>query len=223
MKKLSDLFLLDDEWRRQRSIIQPTFSPNKLKEMRSIIDKCLNELIKKLDEQKVNVEFDISDLLKRTSMNVILNCAFGINPSIHENISEPFFQRCLQVFQFNLFQTILTICSIILPEFDFLWVTFFKYTNIIRLWLCDHIPYMDRFMDTDPHTWLLHHVENIIKQRCLHGIERIDLLQSMIEATDIFRKISSVNFFFRFFVIIISCFIFLVIIIIIIKTSFKSR
>ena len=48
-------------------------------------------------------------------------------------------------------------------------------------------------MDTDPHTWLLHHVENIIKQRCLHGNERIDLLQSMIEATDTFPKISSVK------------------------------
>jgi len=194
--------------------------------MRPIIDKCLNELIKKLDEQKVNVEFDISYLLKRTSMNIILNCAFGINPSIHENISEPFFQRCLQVFEFNLFQTILTICSIIAPEFDFLWVTYFKYTNIIRLWLCDHIPYMNRFMDTDPHTWLLHHVENIIKQRCLHGIERIDLLQSMIESTDVFRRISSVSNVF-FFLIIDFIFLFLyflvIIIIIIIKILFKSR
>jgi hypothetical protein len=132
-------------------------------------------------------------------MNIILNCAFGINPSTHENISEPFFQRCLQVFEFNLFQTILTICSILLPEFDFLWVTYFKYTNIIRLWLSDHIPYMNRFIGTDPHTWLLHHVENIIQQRYLHGIERIDLLQSMIEATDVIRKIFPVSKFLSLF------------------------
>jgi hypothetical protein len=213
--------LLDDEWRRQRSIIQPTFSPNKLKEMRPIIDKCLNELIKKLDEQKVNVEFNISDLIKRTSMNVILNCAFGINPSTHENISEPYFQRCVQVFEFHLFQTILTICSILAPEFDFLWVTIFKYTNIIRLWLYDHIPYMNRFIDTDPHTWLLHHVENIIKQRCSNRIQRIDLLQSMIEATDVFRKRSSVSLFVCFLLIIMVFF--LVIITIITKILFKSR
>jgi len=186
---------LDDEWRRQRSVIQPAFSPNKLKEMRTILDKCLNELIKKLDEQKLNTEFDISNLIKRTSMNIILNCAFGINPNTHENISEPFFHRCLQVFEFNLFQTILTICSILSPEFNFLWVTYFKYTNIIRLWLCDHIPYINRFIDTDPHTWLLHHVENIIQQRCLHGIERVDLLQSMIEATNSLKKKSSVRNF----------------------------
>lgn len=174
-------------------MIQPAFSPNKLKEMRTIVDQCLNEFMKKLDEQGYENEFDVSNLLKRTSMNIILNCAFGINPSTHENISEPFFQRCIQVFEFNLFQTILTIFSILLPEFDCLWVTFFKYTNLIRLWLCDHIPYMNRLIDTDPNTWLLHHVENIIKQRCLHGIERMDLLQSMIEATNILKKKSSVR------------------------------
>ena len=53
---------------------------------------------------------------------------------------------------------------------------------------------MDRLIDTDPNTWLLFHVENIIKQRCLHGVDRIDLLQSMIEATDFIQKISSVGF-----------------------------
>jgi hypothetical protein len=187
----------DDEWRRQRSIIQPTFSPNKLKETRILIDKCLDDLIRKLDEQKTN-EFDITHLLKRASMNMLLTCAFGINPNIHENLSEPFFQRCLQVFHFNLFQTILTICSILLPELDFVWVTIFKYTNIIRLWLCDHIPYMNRFIGTDPNTWLLHHVQNVITQRCLHGTERIDLLQSLIEATNVFQKKSLVKFLFLF-------------------------
>ncbi|CAF0749759.1 unnamed protein product [Rotaria sordida] len=181
----------DDEWRRQRSIIQPTFSPHKLKEVRTIIDQCITELIEKLDQQKPNVEFDISYLLKRTSMNIILNGAFGINPNTHEKLSETFFQRCLQVFELNIFQTTLTICSMLLPELNFLWIACFKYTNIFRLWLCDHIPFMNRFINTDPHTWLLYHVESIIKQRCLHGIQRIDLLQSMIDVTDVFHNTSS--------------------------------
>ncbi|CAF0743422.1 unnamed protein product [Rotaria sp. Silwood1] len=180
----------DDEWKRQRSIIQPTFSSSKLKEMRTIIDQCITELIEQLDQQKPNVDFNISSLFKRTSMNILLNCAFGINSNTHEKLSESFFQRCLQVFEFNMFQSILTTCSILLPELNCLWVTCFKYTNIFRLWLCDHIPFMNRFIDTDPNTWLLYHVESIIKQRCLNGIERIDLLQSMIDATDVFQKIS---------------------------------
>jgi hypothetical protein len=161
--------------------------------MQTITEKCLDELIKKLDEQKPDVEFDISSLFKRTSMSIILNCAFGINPSTDEGLSEPFFQRCLQVFELHIFQTMLTICSILSPEFDFIWVGIFKYTNIIRLWLLQHIPYINRFIDTDPHTWLLYHVENIVKQRCLNGIRRIDLLQSMIEATDVFEKRPSVS------------------------------
>ena len=184
---------LGDEWRRQRSIIQPTFSPNKLKEMRPIIDKCLNELLIKLDQHLVDDEFDITGYLKRTSMDIILTCAFGINPAANRNLSETFFQRCLQVFQFSFFQSILTFCSILVPELDFMWVSFFKYVNIVRLWLFDHFPYMNRWIDTDPNTWLLHHVDNIIKQRCLNGVQRFDLLQSMIEATEILSKSSSVN------------------------------
>ena len=119
----NEILILDDEWRRQRAIIQPTFSPNKLKEMRTIIEKCLEELLIKLDEQPDDVEFDISYLLKRTSMNIILNCAFGINPNKNEHLSEPFFQRCLQVFQYGLFQTMLTLCSMLMPELDWIWVT----------------------------------------------------------------------------------------------------
>jgi hypothetical protein len=80
---------------------------------------------------------------------------------------------------------------------------------------------MNRFIDTDPHTWLLHHVENIIKQRCSNRIQRIDLLQSMIEATDVFRKRSSVSLFVCFLLIIMVFF--LVIITIITKILFKSR
>jgi hypothetical protein len=161
--------------------------------MRATIEKCINELMNELDNQTVDIEFDISHLLKRTSMNIILNCAFGIDPNKNKKLTESFFRRCLQVFEFSLFQNTLTICSMLVPELNFIWVTYFKYVNIVRLWLCNHIPLMNRFIDTDPNTWLLCHVENIIKQRCLHGIERIDLLQSMIDATDVFPKMSSVN------------------------------
>ncbi|CAF5172584.1 unnamed protein product, partial [Rotaria magnacalcarata] len=158
--------------------------------MQATIEKCINELLDKLDNQTVDIEFDISPLLKRTSMNIILNCAFGINPNKNEKLTESFFRRCSQVFEFSIFQNTLSICSMLMPELNFVWVTCFKYVNIFRLWLCSHIPLMNRFIDTDPNTWLLYHVENVIKQRCLHGIEKIDLLQSMIDATDVVQKMS---------------------------------
>lgn len=161
--------------------------------MRPIIDKCLNELLTKLDEHTSSSEFDISDVLKRTSMNVILNCAFGINPATNENFTEKFFQRCLQVFEYSIFQTALTFCSMLLPELNLIWVSLFKYTNIVRLWLHDNVPIINRWIDTDPNTWLLYHVENIIKQRSICGIQRFDLLQSMIEATEIGQDFLTVS------------------------------
>lgn len=162
--------------------------------MRTTIEKCISELIQKLDEQKPNVEFDILHLFKRTSMNVILSCAFGIDSSIQKGLTEPFFQKCVEVFELHISQTILTICSILIPEANILWVTYFKYVNLMRLWICSHVPYMDRLIATDPNTWLLHHVEQIIQQRCLNAIERYDLLQSMIEATNVIQNTHSVNF-----------------------------
>lgn len=161
--------------------------------MRAGVNRCINELMEKLDKQNPNTEFDILYLLKRTSMNVILSCAFGINSNTNENMSDSFFRRCFQVFEFNLLQTILSICSMLLPELDFIWVAYFKYINIIRLWIYDHVPFMNRFIDTDPNTWLLYHVEHVIKQRCLHGNDRADLLQCMIEATDVFQNMSPVS------------------------------
>ena len=184
---------LDDEWRRQRAIIQPTFSPNKLKEMRTIIESCLDGLMEKLDEQPTETEFDITGVIQRTSMDIILNCAFGLRSDVSSILTDSYFRRCMQVFQFGFFQTCLTICSILVPEFNLIWVGFFKYTNIIRLWLCDHLPLMHRLIDTDPNTWLLHHVGQIIEQRCLHPVNRVDLLQSMIEATDVSPPSSPVN------------------------------
>lgn len=59
-----------NQWRRQRHIINPTFSAAKLKLMVPLINKCIASLVNKLDESIGN-EFNIYVLYKRLTMDVI--------------------------------------------------------------------------------------------------------------------------------------------------------
>lgn len=56
-------------WRRQRHVINPTFSSAKLKLMTTFVDDYIRSLMNKLAEQKG--EFDIYELYKRLTMDVI--------------------------------------------------------------------------------------------------------------------------------------------------------
>jgi cytochrome P450 len=59
-----------NEWRRQRHVINPTFTTIKLKMMIPLIHKCIYSMMKKIDENKHN-EFNIFTLYKRLTMDVI--------------------------------------------------------------------------------------------------------------------------------------------------------
>lgn len=56
-------------WRRQRHVINPTFSVAKLKLMSPLVNQCIQRLMNKLDEQ--NEEFNIYDMYKRLTMDII--------------------------------------------------------------------------------------------------------------------------------------------------------
>lgn len=60
-------------WRRQRHVINPTFSSAKLKLMTPLVNGCIEALMKKLSEisSSEEKEFNIYDLYKRLTMDVI--------------------------------------------------------------------------------------------------------------------------------------------------------
>jgi len=60
----------DNQWRRQRHVINPTFTTVKLKMMTPLVNKCITSMMKKLDENNHN-EFNIFALYKRLTMDVI--------------------------------------------------------------------------------------------------------------------------------------------------------
>jgi cytochrome P450 len=56
-------------WRRQRHVINPTFSTAKLKLMSPLVNDCIQSLMNKLAEKKE--EFNIYEIYKRLTMDVI--------------------------------------------------------------------------------------------------------------------------------------------------------
>lgn len=60
-------------WRRQRHVLNPTFSAGKLKLMSPLLDGCVEEMLKKLAEMTAEKQTDINiyDLYKRMTMDVI--------------------------------------------------------------------------------------------------------------------------------------------------------
>lgn len=59
-----------NQWRRQRHVINPTFTTVKLKTMAPLMNKCIDSLMNKVSEM-TNVEFNIYDMYKRLTMDVI--------------------------------------------------------------------------------------------------------------------------------------------------------
>jgi cytochrome P450 len=60
-----------DQWRRQRHVINPTFTAAKLKTMTPLMNKCIHSMMVKLEEMNDD-EFNIYALYKRLSMDI--NC-----------------------------------------------------------------------------------------------------------------------------------------------------
>ncbi|CAF1538550.1 unnamed protein product [Didymodactylos carnosus] len=59
-----------DEWRRQRHVINPTFSAAKLKMMTPLVSECIEAMMKKVNEINGD-EFNIYALYKRLTLDVI--------------------------------------------------------------------------------------------------------------------------------------------------------
>jgi cytochrome P450 family 3 subfamily A len=69
----------DDDWKRVRGVITPTFSSGKLRKMCAQIRKCSDTLLGNLAEKaKTGEAFDISELCRAFTMDVIASTAFGI-------------------------------------------------------------------------------------------------------------------------------------------------
>ncbi|CAF0951063.1 unnamed protein product [Adineta ricciae] len=171
-------------WKRQRFIINPTFSSSKLKQMTPLVHRSVHALTQKLSEEcRKGQPFNISTYLKRFTMDTIWSCGFGIDTDMQNNTANPYLLYSQQVFgdrmQFRLF----AVLTIFITELRALWRTLHMSISNSKHWLRYHIPLTQYLIEENPSTWIISQARQMIKKKQEIGrTSRVDLLQLMLES-----------------------------------------
>jgi cytochrome P450 len=171
-------------WKRQRFVLNPTFSSAKLKQMSPLIHRSIEILMTKMNDQCHSGEpFDIYAYFKRFTMDTIWSCGFGLDTDMQNNIDDPYLINSQQIFARNNFRRIVFMLVILLTELKNVWRSIFQFSGIIRYWLRRYIPVTKRFVSENPGTWIMKQADEMIdKRKQIGNTGRTDLLQLMCES-----------------------------------------
>ncbi|XP_039081439.1 cytochrome P450 3A12 [Hyaena hyaena] len=156
----------DEQWKRIRTLLSPTFTSGKLKEMFPIIGQYGDVLVRNLrKEAEKGKPVTLKDILGAYSMDVITGTSFGVNIDSLNNPQDPFVENTRKLLKFSFLDPLFF--SILL--FPFLTPVF----EILNIWL---FPKMVTDFFTKSVTRMK---ESRLKDKQKH---RVDLLQLMINS-----------------------------------------
>ncbi|XP_042264058.1 cytochrome P450 3A27-like [Thunnus maccoyii] len=119
----------DEEWRRIRSILSPSFTSGRLKEMYSIMLQHSNNLIKSL-QKKVEADevIEVKEVFGPYSMDVVTSTAFSVDVDSINHPSDPFVLNIKRMVKFNFMNPLLVLVVLfpfLGPIFDKMDFSFF--------------------------------------------------------------------------------------------------
>ncbi|KAG8194931.1 hypothetical protein JTE90_021392 [Oedothorax gibbosus] len=112
--------LRDKRWKEIRSIITPTFTASKMKQMAPIMNGAIDSLLGNIEKQGA-AEFDIYGMYQRLTMDVVGRTAFGIQTDVQNN-PDDLFLRCAKVLFQNDIKNPILLLSTSFQSLDFLWM-----------------------------------------------------------------------------------------------------
>uniref|UniRef100_UPI00398ECA9E cytochrome P450 3A30-like n=1 Tax=Pristiophorus japonicus TaxID=55135 RepID=UPI00398ECA9E len=105
----------DEQWKRIRSVLSPTFTSGRLKEMFPVINHYANNLVEFAGKKaKLNESVDLKDIFGMYGMDVVTSTAFSVDVDSINNPSDPFVINIKKLTNFSLFNPIL-LCALIFP------------------------------------------------------------------------------------------------------------
>ncbi|XP_031138529.1 thromboxane-A synthase [Sander lucioperca] len=161
------LMLRNERWKRVRSILTPSFSSAKMKEMVPLINTATNALMSNLNVSAESGQaFDIHRCFGCFTMDVIASVAFGTQVDSQNNPDDPFVRHAQMFFSFSFFRPIML---------------FFLAFPFVMAPLARLIPNKRR---DQMNQFFIHSIQRIIKQREEQPPEqrRRDFLQLMLDA-----------------------------------------
>ncbi|KAK2533700.1 cytochrome P450 3A21 [Columba guinea] len=162
----------DEQWKRLRTVLSPTFTSGKLKEMFPIMKHYGESLVKNVHKR---VEKDntlaVKDIFGAYSMDVVTSTSFGVNTDSVNNPNDPFVREMQKFVKFDFFNPLF----ILIFAFPFL------------------IPVLDKMnvnvFPKDSVDFFARSVSKIKKDREKHAHKgRLDFLQLMIESQNSSNK-----------------------------------
>ncbi|CAF2955596.1 unnamed protein product [Rotaria sp. Silwood2] len=185
-------------WKRQRFIINPTFSSAKLKQMSPLVHRSISILMKKMSEEYNKGEpFNIYAYYKRFTMDTIWSCAFGIDTYMQNNINDPYLICSQTVFDEENAVKVLVLLSLFIKELNNVWIKFHHINNFIRYWFLRIFPLAKKFIQEEPYKWIMRQTYKMMEKREQIGpMNRTDLMQLMLESAsnEDFIQLSIVDF-----------------------------
>ena len=171
-------------WKRQRFVINPTFSSAKLKQMVPLVHRTLGELMHKMAEASESGEpFDIYAYYKRFTMDSIWSCGFGLDTDMQNNIHDPYLVYSQQMFGEKVNLRLIVLAGLFITELRKLWRAIHMSLSSVQYWLRQYIPFTRLFLSENPATWIINQAFKMIeKKETVAQTNRTDLLQLMLES-----------------------------------------
>uniref|UniRef100_A0A8C0GPI5 unspecific monooxygenase n=1 Tax=Chelonoidis abingdonii TaxID=106734 RepID=A0A8C0GPI5_CHEAB len=120
----------DEKWKRIRTVLSPTFTSGKLKEMFPIIKHYGEVLVRNVQKKAEKDEpVDVKDIFGAYSMDVVTSTSFGVNIDSMNNPKDPFVKEIKKLVKFNFFDPLfilIFVCPFLIPLLKKMNVNFFS-------------------------------------------------------------------------------------------------
>jgi len=170
-------------WRRQRHVLNPTFSSAKLKLMSPLVKGSIEAMLNKISQSE-NQEINIYDLYKRLTMDVICRCAFGIDTDMQNDVNNPYLLKAGELFKVNIETVPMVKLSNLVPILARPFHAIVFTLSGLQKQIVDNVPLVGKILSELPGLWFLQRVQEVIDLRKDSQIKsRVDLLQLMMDVS----------------------------------------
>ncbi|XP_077333404.1 cytochrome P450 3A24-like isoform X1 [Lithobates pipiens] len=112
----------NEQWKRIRTVLSPTFTSGKLKQMFPIIKTYGALLVKNVQKKVDNKEFmNMKDIFGSYTMDIVLSTSFSVNVDSQNNPNDPFVANAKKLFTFSFFNPLFLttlLCPFLIPLLD---------------------------------------------------------------------------------------------------------
>ncbi|OXB82762.1 UNVERIFIED_CONTAM: hypothetical protein H355_000460 [Colinus virginianus] len=117
----------DDQWKRIRTVLSPTFTSGKLKEMYPIIKLYSEKLVKNIEKKVADEEFlNMKNIFGAYSMDVVTSTSFSVDIDSMSNPNDPFvtnIKKFLKINFLNPFFVLIVLFPFMIPVLEKMKVT----------------------------------------------------------------------------------------------------